>query len=923
MFAGIILAAGRCVRMDFFKPLLSINGTTFIRNIINNMRKAGITNIIVVTGYNSEELKEHLSGYDVTFVHNVSYESSDMLSSVKLALSVVDKCAEGIFITPCDIPLPDKKIYEALMQEKSVSQVKRPCYKGISGHPILISSSCSEIIMKYNGPGGLSGAITENKLSVTDVQTDSDVILADADTPEDYIRMLHPISAPIKRVDHDEKITGSVKYVSDYLLDSNGNEILYGHLLRSTNAHALIDKVTLPPLPEGYFFFGPKDAPKNISLYPCNDLPSSMSEEEKEALQYSTPLFADKETEYYGQPLGIMVGPCDKTVRELISKTVVEYTPLEAVITLSEAKKDFITFDRHINDYESAFSEADEIYEEEFDTGYQYQAYLETQSIMAEFDPDKRLHVHGSMQCPFVVRRSVAFALDIKEEDVRVSQDAMGGAFGGKEDFPSLLAPQVALAAYKTGRSVRVAFDRNEDIQFASKRHPSHTQIRFALKDGKITAMEANAMLNAGASISSSGDVAMVYFYKMPCMYSFDAIHINLKVMKTNTPPCGAFRGFGNPQAVFAIDMAMSHLASHLHEDEIEFKKKYFASDNTPTSNNGKYYFHVPIPELLSMAYEATDFEKKRSLYSKPQTGRYRRGIGIGFGNQGCTFGGGGEWDGVKATPKIIKHKDGTITIETSQVEMGQGIRTAFTKIASQALNIPTDMIDVHYPDTDLTNNTGPTAASRSVMVVGSMVYEAAKKLKENWIDGEEQIFTATYTKPPHMGDFDPETHLGDAFADYIWDITVLEIMVDTITGKVKILDAYGVYNVGTPIDINILRGQMEGGLLQGIGYAAYERLVYGPQGRMFNTAFADYHIPTFKDVDHLHVDFQYEEFPYGPFGAKGCGELPIAGPGAAYLNALEQALGGTDKIKLTHIPFVAEDISDALKGINQGENHE
>lgn len=725
---------------------------------------------------------------------------------------------------------------------------------------------------------------------------------------------MRQISTPITRVDHHEKITGTVKYVPDYSCGADQKPILSGHLVRSKNAHAYIKNVTLPLLPDGYYFIGPKDVPNNVAYYPCNDLPATMSEEEKNHLLKSTPLFADRITEYYGQPLGMIAGPDDRKVRELIAGVEVEYEPLDAVVYLKDATEDFLTLDRHLSDYQKAFNEADEIYEEEFDTGYQYQAPLETQGIMGEIGADGRIYLHGSMQCPFVVRTSAAYALNMDKEKIRVVQDATGGGFGGKEDFPSFLGAQVAVATWKTGKNVRVVFDRNEDIQFASKRHPFHFKIRFALKDGRITGMETLSKMNAGAAITSSGDVAMCYFDKIPNVYYFDSLHINHKIMKTNTPPCGAFRGFGNPQGAFAVDMAMSHLASYLGRDEIEFKKEYFVTNEKFTGTGGKYHFPVPLLELLDMAKKATDYDRLRELYSKEQKGRFRRGIGIGFGNQGGSFSGSGEWEGVKATPKLVKHPDGTVAVYTAQCEIGQGVRTAFTKIAATELGISPDKVTVDYPDTDLSNDTGPTAASRSVIVVGAMVQEAAKKLKENWIEGEEQIFTATYKRPAFLESFDETNRVGDCFVDYIWDVTVLEVMVDTLTGKTKILNAYGVYNVGTPIDINILRGQMEGGLLQGIGYCAYERLVYGPNGKIFNTAFADYHIPTFKDVENLTVDFQYEEYPNGPFGAKGCGELPIAGPPVAYLNALEQALGGTDKIKLHHIPFVAEDITLAQK---------
>ena len=952
MLSGVILAAGLSSRMGRIKPLLKINSTSFIRNIIASMRAFGIDEIIVVTGHAHEELLRHLEDTDMRVVYNPDYAVSDMFHSIVIGLNAVSEGSKGVFLTPADIPLPGADVYESIMTAAAGFETERiiiPAYQGRHGHPIYIPKACFAGICAHESlspqrtaadglqdaiktvadgsqdaiatPGGLKGVIAASGYAVEYVEVETDVILQDADTPEDYLIMNRPISAAIERVDHKEKITGSVKYVRDYSKGQNGEEILTGRIIRSTMAHAYVKKMNIPDLPEGYYFIGAKDVPRNLAIYPLADIPGTTSEELKNKLLYDAPLFADKEVKYYGEPMGVIAGPDEATVRELVSKVSVEYEELPAIINMMDVKEPLMEFDRELGDYKTAFEEADEIFEEEFDTGVQYQSPIEPQGLMAEREPDGRICVHGSLQCPFQVRDSIACMLDTAPENVVVRQDATGGGFGGKQDFPTTLGCAVAASTYVTGKNVRITLDRSEDIQFASKRHPSHSKVKIAVRNGAITAMDVLGTIDAGANTTSSPDVAILYFQMCPGIYAIPNFHIHVNLVKTNLPPNGAFRGFGNPQNVFAIEMAMSHLAKHLNRDELEFKREYMAKDGGLTSTGGTYKEHVPIEEMLNMAMKATDYTEKRAAYSKPQSGRYRRGIGLCVASMGCTIGGEAEWDGIKATPKLVKHADGTVSVYTAQTEMGQGIRTAFTKIVANVLDIPTSKVFVGYPDSDLTHDTGITAASRSTVIVGRALYDAAMKLKENYIEGVEQEFEATIKRPAKLGDFDEVRNVGDCFAHYLWNTTVLEVMVDTITGKVKIMDAYGVYNIGTPIDINIARGQMEGGLMQGIGYAAFERLVYGPKGKIFNTAFSDYHIPTFVDVPSLRVEFEYSEYEEGPFGAKGAGELPIPGVGAAYLNALEQALDCKDGEGLNHIPFVSEDVIMSLRAMR--ENHD
>lgn len=728
--------------------------------------------------------------------------------------------------------------------------------------------------------------------------------------------MKHSISEPVKRLDHDEKIRGEAKYAADYTADSKGRPLLTGRLVRAMIPHGRVKAVILPELPEGYRFIGPDDVPVNLSVYRLGVASGLIPPEKKPSFEESMPVFAGDEIEYAGQPVGMIVGPDAKLVRELAEKCLVEAEELPAVIDFLQAKDEMAVFERSVTDDEhddsfSAMMDADDFYLYRFRTGRQYHAPMETQAMIAEFD-DGGVFIHGSMQCPFFVREAVAFALALPEEHVRVAQDAVGGGFGGKEDFPSLLGPQVAAAAYAMHASVRVVFDRSEDLQFAGKRHPTYSKIRFGVKGGKIIAVDADCIMDAGAYSTSSPDVAQKYLLSFPGAYDIPNIRVKVRLVKTNTPPCGAFRGFGNPQCNFSMDMAMNHLAADLGIDGLEFRRSYLLRQGDRTSAGGTHYDPVPLPEMLEMADRATDCLEKRRAYSgRLQTGRFRRGVGISFAVQGSTFDGAAEWEVLKPAVTLTKSPEGVVEIHSAHVEIGQGVRTVLCKVAAETLGIPLENVFHAYVDTSCTPDSGPSVASRGAVIVGETVRRAAEKLKAEWVDGVGQSVTTVYDALPmsHPFAFDELTMRGDAYSHFLWAVTVVEAEVDTVTGNVRIDNAHAVYNVGTPLDINILRGQMEGGLLQGLAYAACENPVIGETGRMFNTGFADYHVPTALDIPKLSVDFQYEEYEGGPFGAKAAGELPAAGAPAAYLMAVEQALGGPGMYRLKTIPFTAEDV--------------
>ncbi len=703
---------------------------------------------------------------------------------------------------------------------------------------------------------------------------------------------MEKISESVVKKDHAPKMSGRSVYVGDY----SGDGVLTGKFLRSTLARAKVLGVEVPSLPDGYFYVDKTDVPGDNNVNIVLD---------------DTPVFARDTVEYIGEPIGMVVGPEEKVVDRILSEIKVSYEKLEPMLDLRKADTVFFNYEYEKGNLEKAFAEADKVYEEEFSTGYQDQTYLEPQGMMAEPEENGHMYVHGSMQCAYYVHGAVMRALGSRPDEVHILQDVTGGGFGGKEAFPSILGCQVAVAARKANAPVRCIFGRREDLEFTSKRHPSLCVYKVAVKDGKVTGMDIDVKFNSGAYTTLSPVVLQRGIICASGVYSFDNLHVHGRALKTNTTPSGAYRGFGASQTFFAVEMMMNHIARDLGIDSLQFKEANLARQGDPTSTSGKYHFPIPLPEMINEVDRACDFRRKHLEYEKPQTGRYRKGIGLALWFHGAGFTGSGERDHIKAVCKLHKYPDGTVEVLASNGEIGQGLRTPFPKIVAHELNLPLEKVYYNHPDTARVPDSGPTVASRSLMVVGELLRRAAIKLRTQWKEGEDQIVEEHFREPDFMIPFYLDKFQGDAYPTYAWGVGAIEVELDTCTGISTILGAYGSFDVGTPIDYNIVIGQMEGGYLQGIGYASIEKMDYDNQGRIRNNSFSDYLIPTTKDVPNLKCMLHVEQYPDGPYGAKGAGELPLVGAPGAYVAAVEQALG--NGASLHHAPFTAEDTLNVM----------
>jgi len=697
------------------------------------------------------------------------------------------------------------------------------------------------------------------------------------------------IGDSVKKKDLTIKTSGRAVYIGDMKF----TDMLYAQVVRSSIAKGKITEIKLPTLPKDYYVVDAKDIPGENVL---------------KVVSSEQPIFSEGDIAYMGEAIMMIVGPDKEKVVELSKEVTISYTEEKPVLTIQTATEKADSYHYEKGDYKKAFEQASKVIEETFMTGYQEQAYIEPQGAIGVFENNKST-VYGSMQCPYYVKAAVMKTMGLDDDHVQIIQSTTGGAFGGKEDYPSMIGCQVAVAAKKTRHPVALIFNRREDMLVTPKRHPALLKYKAAINDNnEITAIKADIKINAGAYLGLSGVVLQRALINALGIYKMDNLDISGDAMVTNTVPNGAYRGFGAPQAFFAIEMLMSHVAKKIGITPLEFKKKYIAKQGDSSSTNGKFHYYVPFDEMIEKAEEISNYSQKYKEYSKPQTGRYKKGIGISLFSHGCGFTGSAEKDYIKSIAKLVKNEDDTVEIFVSSTEMGQGLHTTFSKIVAKVLQIPLEKVHINNPDTDTSPNSGPTVASRSIMIVGKLLERAAEKMKAAWKPHEAMTIIEHY-KHIDLIPWDMETFQGDAYPAYSYGINVVEVEVDTLLATAKVLGAWGVFDVGTAIDKNIVVGQAEGGMLQGIGYGSIEKME-DKNGRIYQANMTDYMIPTSMDTNFFKIELIDNPYEGGPFSAKGAGELTLIGGAPAFAAAVENAVN----LNITEIPVTPEKLMEVIK---------
>ena len=705
----------------------------------------------------------------------------------------------------------------------------------------------------------------------------------------------------IVRVDAVQKARGEAVYVCDMTLP----DMQYAYMVRSTIARGRIKAIHVPELPEGYYFISAKDIP-------------AQGKNELWMIAKDWRCFAEDYVLYVGETIGMVVGPDRGVLKRIKAQIKIDYEEQTPAVTIDDGihcvggpmfpeKNSNVMcelFCEKGRPMDEVFAEADEVFEETIETPYQEHVHLETNSAIADME-DGKFVFYASAQCPFYIRKSIAGLLDIPYDDIIVRQCTTGGAFGGKEHFPDVLCGALLVAENKIRKPIKMVFDREEDTQFSVKRHPSKCIYKTAVKDGKITGVYGHIYYNCGAYLSSSYVVLQRGVFHGNGVYTFDNTYLKGEGIGTNMFPSCAFRGFGAPQTLFAIETHLDHLAHHLGVDPLAFKMQYLAKKGDETTTNGHIIEEVKLPEMLDVVTRESDYWRKAKEYELG----CGRGIGIAMYNHGGAFTGNGEQAIIKAHARLVKTGD-RVSIQVGSTEMGQGFKTSLRKICAATLGVSIDQIEYLDPDTSKVVDSGPTAASRSTMVVGRLVERAAQEMKERWSEGD--FTTEVEYEHPDGYPWDQATFRGDAYLGYGWGVACVEVEVDKLTNEVKTLGVWSSHEIGKAIDELIVHGQINGGILQSLGYGSMEKLeVKG--GRFKQKSMSDYVIPTSMDFPKQFYHIQENPYPWGPYGAKGMGELVFNGASAAYVDAVERALN----TRITSIPIPPEAIEEAMKHVH------
>ena len=736
------------------------------------------------------------------------------------------------------------------------------------------------------------------------------------------------IGKSVPRKEGREKVTGSARYVDDLTFP----EMIHGLTVRSSIARG---KILAIRFDEGIPW-------NEFTIVTAKDIPGKNC---VALLIEDQPCLADQFVNHPEEAILLLAHP-DKYLLEEARRAVhIEIEPLPAVFTIDDSlsRKDIIWGDDNIfksyrvekGDVDNAWSVADFIVEGEYETGAQEQLYIEPQGMIARANPADGVTVWGSLQCPYYVHKALVRLFGLPKEKVRVVQTETGGGFGGKEEYPSMIAGHAALLALKSGKPVKMIYDRAEDMAATTKRHPSRTRHRTAVtRDGKLLAMEIDFTLDGGAYETLSPVVLSRGTIHAAGPYACSNVLIRSRVVATNAPPHGAFRGFGAPQSVFALERHFDRVAAAVGLSPEELRRRNFIREGQTLAVGQVIHEKVQMDKLLDRALELSAYHEKRARCAQENPGNaVKRGIGFAAFLHGAGFTGSGE-EYLASEAQVTATRDGKVRVLAGSTEMGQGTNTVFAQIAAEALGLDCEQIEILQPDTSLVPNSGPTVASRTTMIVGKLVETASLAIKQSLLDaavlkkdcnaGDFADACRQYmdkfgalqslVKYQHPGDlhWDDGKYQGDAYGAYAWAVYVAEVSVDTRTAEVRVEDFVAVQEVGKVINPILAAGQIEGGVAQGIGFALYENVVW-QEGRMVNGQMTNYIMPTSMDVPPIRVFF--EELPYarGPAGAKGIGELPLDGTAPAIANAIAHATG----VDVRQIPITPEMLIEMLDGVH------
>ncbi len=759
---------------------------------------------------------------------------------------------------------------------------------------------------------------------------------------------LKVIGHPLPRPDAIDKVTGAAKYSDDYVFPN----MLHARTLRAKYPHALIrciDTSKAKALPGVRAVLTAADVPgeKNHGLV-IRDWPALCPEGGK--------------VRYVGDAVAIVAAETREIASQALDLIEVEYEPLPVVgdpvyANQPNAPKVHESGNllKHIKvrkgDVAQGFAESDVVIEREYRTACTEHAFLEPECAIGRVADDGRIEVVVGSQIPYQDRSQIARCLGVPDDRVRVIGALIGGGFGGKEDIAGQI--HVALLAQATGRPVKMLYDRHESLIFHPKRHATIVRVKMgARRDGTLMAVQTELYGDTGAYASLGEKVMTRATTHSAGPYAVPHMKADCYAMYTNNPPAGAFRGFGVTQSAFAIESMMDILAEELGMDPIELRRKNALRVGSVTNTGQILRESVGLLECLELVEreikgiegtEGTTGNGKSSLSSlSSSSSPHRRrawGLALGYKNTGL---GGGAPD--KAAAEVEVFPDGTAEVRTSSAEIGQGLVGVAAMCAAEELGLPHDRVRVLLSDTDRTPDGGPTTASRQTYVTGNAVRLAARTLREalaatlaekydappNTIRFEEGLTrvnghavtlgeAATLLKaegrvPKALHEYwAPQTQPlgtdGDMHFAFSYAAQAAEVEVDLDTGEVHVLRLVAAHDIGRAINPLALQGQIEGGMIMGLGNALTEEFIV-EEGIPFTDTLARYKMPSIKHAPPITSFIVEDETADGPWGAKGVGEIASIPTTPAITNAIYNACG----VRVMSLPVDQDKLLLALK---------
>jgi CO/xanthine dehydrogenase Mo-binding subunit len=755
-------------------------------------------------------------------------------------------------------------------------------------------------------------------------------------------RQLLVVGKSIERLDSVDKVLGKPIYTMDIVPEN----ALYLKVVRSKYAHALLKHVDVSAA---------RKYPGVVAVVTAQDIPGI---NESTALLPDKPLLAADRVRFAGEPIAAVASYDSAIAEEAVDLIKVDYEPIPAVFSPLEAMKPNVphlhpngNIAKHMKvrkgNVEEGFKQADLIVEETYKSQFQEPVPLEPEAGFVIPEPDGSVTCVGSIQSPFHVQTGIAKILSLRPEQVRVIQAVTGGAFGPKSDeIPVDVLGMAALVATKTRRPAALAYTREESMIGHTKRHPFRTTLRVGVKkNGRLTAWEATMLADTGAYASLGPLVVIRAVFHSTGPYVVPHVKSDAYCVYTNNTMAGSFRGFGGPQAHFAAESHMDIIAEKLGMDPLDLRLLNILRPGTLTATSQVVDEACGLEECIRRATEESDWYRKREQF-KQMNGTKRRGLGIATMYHGNSLG--PEGNDYAAVHMQIE-QNGTIKFRTGLTEYGTGASSGLIQIAAETMHLPTSYFKLEPPDTDYCTDTGPTVASRTITIGGRAAQMVAgklyQKLKEvaakmlgcsfDEIESSNDTYyvksnpekstsyrdvvtsafkqgvslkeAETFTAP--KCEYDPETSQGTTYLQYTYGAVTAEVEVDTETGRVQVLRMVAAYDIGKAINPLSLEGQIEGGTVQGLGYAIMEEMTL-KDGVVQNPNLADYYIPTSLDIPEIKSIILEYPGHLGPYGAKAIGEPPIVLPAPAIVNAIENAIG----IRLTEIPATPDRVLMAFK---------